>query len=47
MSTVAVDFDGIDVDDPDYPVHYAVPAPDRPLDPEQTAQLARLLRAAV
>jgi diadenosine tetraphosphate (Ap4A) HIT family hydrolase len=38
---------GIEVDDPDYPNHYAVPAPDRPLDPEQTARLARLLRAAL
>jgi diadenosine tetraphosphate (Ap4A) HIT family hydrolase len=38
---------GIDVDDPDYPDHYAVPAPYRPLDPEQAAQLARLLHAAL
>ncbi len=38
---------GLIFDDPDYPDHYAVPAPDRRLAPEQSGQLAELLRAAL
>jgi diadenosine tetraphosphate (Ap4A) HIT family hydrolase len=38
---------GIQVDDADYPGHYAVPAPHRPLEAEQSARLVALLRAAL
>jgi diadenosine tetraphosphate (Ap4A) HIT family hydrolase len=38
---------GLLADDPDYPDHYAVPVPNRPLRPGQTEQLADLLRAAL
>lgn len=37
---------GLHVDDPDYPGHYAVPAPERRLTRDQTEQLVTLLQAA-
>jgi diadenosine tetraphosphate (Ap4A) HIT family hydrolase len=38
---------GLLADDPDYPDHYAVPVPYRPLEPEQNEELVDLLRAAL
>ena len=38
---------GLTFTDPDYPGHYAVPVPDRRLDPGQASQLADLLRQAL
>jgi diadenosine tetraphosphate (Ap4A) HIT family hydrolase len=35
------------VEDPDYPDHYAVPAPDCPLEPDQQDQLVGQLRQAL
>jgi diadenosine tetraphosphate (Ap4A) HIT family hydrolase len=38
---------GLHIDDPDYPDHYAVPAPDRRLTHEQREHLTALLRASL
>lgn len=38
---------GLRIDDPDYPGHYAVPAPDRRLTREQSENLAALLGTAL
>jgi diadenosine tetraphosphate (Ap4A) HIT family hydrolase len=37
-------FAGLEFDDPDYPAHYAVPAPSRSLAPEQVADLVQQLQ---
>lgn len=39
-------FAGVKFDDPDYPDHYAVPAPNRRLDPQQMTELAKRLTEA-
>lgn len=38
---------GLRAEDPDYPDHYAVPAPNRPLAADRQEQLASLLRHAL